>query len=91
MNLGVDLDKLTILIFSNQPPPLTISASSPDLSMSPDSLQEIVSAVIKGLISFIPPPTPFSTVQPKQLTQPRLSLLNNFEDSESNHSQGAVI
>ena len=93
MNLGVDLDESIILLFSNQPPPLPISASVPGLSMSPGNLQEIVSAVIKGLILFIPPPAPFSSVQAQQLTQPRPSLLKNFEDidPESSHSQGAVV
>ena len=93
MDIGLYLEKITILLFSNEPPPLTISASAPGLSMLPDNLQEILSAVIKSFISFIPPPAPFSSVQRQRLTQPRLPLLNNFEDidSESSHSQGAVV
>ena len=51
MELGVDIDVL-IRNGINQPPSATVSASAPSLSMSPDELQGIGSAVLKCLNPF---------------------------------------
>ena len=51
MKLGKDVDELT-WNGSKQPPSAAISASAPSLSMSPDDLLEIVSAVLKCLSPF---------------------------------------
>ena len=51
MNLVVDMDELTRNGF-NQAAPVFVFALAFSLSISPDDLQRIVSAVMKGLSQF---------------------------------------
>ena len=61
--------------------------------MSPDDLQGILSAAVKGLSSFILQSALFSSAKPQQATQPSPSIPDNFEhiDLDSSSSEGTVM
>ena len=93
MDLQVDVDELIGYGF-NQLPFASVSSSAHSLSMLLDDLQRIVSAVMKSLSPFTPPPASLPSAEPHQLTQPPQSSPENSEviDSDSSsYNTGFVI